>query len=209
MRNAWRRVAESTAVLAALIASPVWSQSGPVSPMILLPAHLLDLHDPGSMPGTPIADLPLVRFAPGSARAEGTSAWWRTRTHVRNTSAVADLYPVAGSGLRLSAGTRLHAGYAQVAVSPDTRTAMRNDPWRSRGPSSLGNGYQSYAPVAMVGYDRRLTERWRLGVDAGAMRGRMASIYPFDGSVGHGSGPGVDGADQVNPMMDLTVACAF
>lgn len=207
MRDAVWRGARSAVVIAGLAAAmPATADSLIPTPQIVLSLDLAQLPDPAAG----FADLPLVRIPVAVAPDRvGAVDWVRERAQMRSAHAVVDLHPVRGSGLRMSAGTRFHAGYAQTVVAPDTRLAMRVDPWGSRGQATLGNGYRSYAPVALLGYDHQLSEHWKLGIDAGAMRGRMATIYPFDGSAGRGSGPRTGDAERINPVMDFTLTHAF
>lgn len=190
------------------MAFPAAAQLPTTVPLIRTPYSVS--RPPDSASGDTPATAPIVRgtLVVVPIRDQAVT-WLRVRTKVRGERAIADFFPMTGSGVRLSAGTRLRAGYSTTSVAPDTRLALRVDPWQFRGPTTLGNGFQSFAPVALAGYDQAVAEHWRLGVDVGAMRGRMVGVYPFDGSAGRASGPRIEGADSINPVADVTLVYAF
>lgn len=92
------------------------------------------------------------------------------RMRNRNASAMADFYPVDGTGFHLSAGLRFF----------ESRSMLRRNLKEMRDlvylPRSVGNagvhwGYRRVASMA-VGYTQPLDEDVSLGIEVGAMMGR-------------------------------------
>ncbi len=120
-------------------------------------------------------------------------------------SSMTDVYLHGTYGFHLSAGSSYRVDYVAPDYGPGAAAgaaALMKLPF---GAVQLRDGYESYAPVAMLGYDHPLTDRLRIGVEGGAMRGRAAAIYPVE------SMPTEIPPDRVgiNPVGDLVVTYLF
>lgn len=116
-----------------------------------------------------------------------------------------DAYAHGDRGLRVSVGSSYHMRYRASDVGPGAaagRAALMRLPV---GAVNLRDGYESYAPVAMVGYDAAVSDRMKIGVEGGMMVGRSTAMYA-DETV-----PGLrdDSHSARNPVADLVMTYAF
>lgn len=116
-----------------------------------------------------------------------------------------DAYAHGDRGLRVSVGSSYHMRYRASDVGPGAaagRAALMRLPV---GAVNLRDGYESYAPVAMLGYDAALSDRMKIGVEGGMMVGRSTAMYA-DETV-----PGLrdDSHSARNPVADLVMTYAF
>lgn len=124
--------------------------------------------------------------------------------HARGTG-MKDAYAHGDHGLRLSVGSSYHMRYRASDVGPGAeagRAALMRLPV---GAVNLRDGYESYAPVAMVGYDAAVSDRMKIGVEGGMMVGRSTAMYA-DETV-----PGLreESHSARNPVADLVMTYAF
>lgn len=116
-----------------------------------------------------------------------------------------DAYLHGDHGLRMSVGSSYHMQYRTAPDGPGafggTGTTMR----RPAGAVNLRDGYEGYAPVAMVGYDAFVSDRMKIGVEGGMMIGRSTAMYA-DETV-----PGTGNDDRLarNPVADVVMTYAF
>lgn len=203
----WRRRTQGR-VLAAMAVASVMAPVAAVGaiPEIILPVRASQLPDP--VPATPALRPRTVHTATARPMRDSLD-WLLSRTQVRYGRAIADFYPLQGVGLHLSGGTRFNVGYDPSTFSPDTRIALTFDPRRPSGAIALRDGFERFAPIAMVGYSHPVGTRLVAGVDVGAMVGRAVTLYPFIDRPVPSVGPLRDSRALFNPVVDVTLACAF
>ncbi|MGY2735330.1 hypothetical protein [Sphingomonas sp. UYP23] len=116
-----------------------------------------------------------------------------------------DAYAHGDHGLRVSVGSSYHMRYRASDAGPGAaagRAALMRLPV---GAVNLRDGYESYAPVAMLGYDAAVSERMKIGVEGGMMVGRSTAMYADE------TLPGMrdDSHSARNPVADLVMTYAF
>lgn len=116
-----------------------------------------------------------------------------------------DAYAHGDHGLRVSVGSSYHMLYRASDVGPGAaagRAALMRLPV---GAVNLRDGYESYAPVAMLGYDAAVSDRMKVGIEGGMMVGRSTAMYA-DETV-----PGLreESHSARNPVADLVMTYAF
>ena len=176
------------------------------TPQIFLAVRTAQLPDPVTGFATlrsrtvhaPVAPAPRMYFG-----------WLTARLQPRYARAMADFYPMRASGLHLGAGTRFQAGYDWINTSPDTRVGLLYDIRKTTAGPGLRYGFERFAPIALVGYDRPIAPGWRLGLDAGVMAGQAVSLYPFVDRMSGLPGPRTNLRDRANPIVDVTLSHAF
>jgi len=128
----------------------------------------------------------------------GTSLKRRLRS--RGTG-MRDAYMDGDSGLRLSVGNSYHMTYRATSRMAGSRAAAR----RGSSAVNLRDGYEGYAPVALAGYDRFVSDRMKVGVEGGMMVGRSTAMYADE------SMPGAGSAERTarNPVADVVMTYAF
>lgn len=176
------------------------------APEIILPVRAAQLPDP--LPAAPVLRPRTVHSVVAQPPRDSLD-WLLSRTQVRYGRDIADFYPWQGVGLHLSGGTRFNVGYDPSTFSPDTRIALTFDPRRPSGAIALRDGFERFAPIAMAGYSHRIGPRVVAGFDVGAMLGRAVSLYPFIERPIASTGPMRDSRGIINPVADVTLACAF
>ena len=134
----------------------------------------------------------------------GTSMGPGERVHQRLASSMIDYYPLAGSGLHLSAGSRLYdVRVGEQANNRPLMAAQRPMPGAGGGRIGLRR-----TPALTLGYTGTLPGDTSLGFEVGAMRGRA---YDIGGRLtrptaaergGVGNGP-------LNPVVNLVVGRRF
>lgn len=102
---------------------------------------------------------------------------WRGRLRRRFASPMVDLYPIAGKGLHVSVGSRLHAR-RNFAADADKATGGLLYAPRSLGVATARGGAARFAPVATLGYTQPLGAGVSLGVEGGARMGRAFGGMP-------------------------------
>lgn len=138
--------------------------------------------------------------------ASHTGVFASIRSGMRSRgSSMTDVYVHGTYGFHLSAGSSYRVDYTAPDYGPSAPAGTAALMKLPLGAVQLRDGYESYAPVAMVGYDRPLTNRLRLGIEGGAMRGRAAAIYPVE------SMPTAIPPDRagINPVGDLVMTYLF
>lgn len=159
------------------------------------------LTDPAS--GTALGHTP--RRAPYDLRHEqreddrlGPSL--KRRLRARGTG-MRDAYMEGDSGLRLSVGNSYHMTYRATSRMAGSRAAAR----RGSSAVNLRDGYEGYAPVALAGYDRFVSDRMKVGVEGGMMVGRSTAMYADE------TMPGAGSAERTarNPVADVVMTYAF
>ena len=116
-----------------------------------------------------------------------------------------DAYLHGASGLRASVGSSYHVQYRASGTGPGRAAGSAALMRLPVGAVNLRDGYESYAPVAMVGYDAYVSDRMKIGVEGGMMVGRSTAMYA-DETV-----PGVIDTSHVarNPVADVVMTYAF
>ena len=134
----------------------------------------------------------------------GTSAGPGERVHQRLASSMVDIYPVAGSGLHLSAGSRLYD--VRVGEQASNRPLMvAQRPMLGAGGGRIGLRRN---PALTLGYTGTLMNDTSVGLEVGAMKGRAYEIggrltRPTAGDrAGVGNGP-------INPVVNFVVGRRF
>jgi len=149
----------------------------------------------GHDPRPPSYDLRLAQRDDGGVRAS-----LKRRFRARDTG-IRDAYVAGESGLRVSIGNSYHMGYAGTSRVAGSRPAAR----RGSSAVNLRDGYEGYAPVAMAGYDRFVSDRMKIGVEGGMMIGRSAAMYADETMPGAGSTE----RTARNPVADVVMTYAF
>lgn len=139
-----------------------------------------------------------LRLARQDDASLGSSLKRRFRT--RGTG-IRDAYVEGDSGLRVSIGNSYHMNYRATTRTPGSRAAVR----RGSSAVNLRDGYEAYAPVAMAGYDRFVSDRMKVGVEGGMMIGRSTAMYADE------TMPGAGSAERTarNPVADVVMTYAF
>jgi hypothetical protein len=116
-----------------------------------------------------------------------------------------DAYAHGDHGLRLSVGSSYHMRYRASDVGPGAAAGTAALMRLPVGAVNLRDGYENYAPVAMVGYDAAVSDRMKIGVEGGMMIGRSTAMYA-DETV-----PGIREESHTarNPVADLVMTYAF
>lgn len=149
----------------------------------------------GHMPRLAPYDLHHMHREDGSL---GTSL--KRRLRARGTG-MRDAYMDGDSGLRLSVGNSYHMTYRATSRMAGSRAAAR----RGSSAVNLRDGYEGYAPVALAGYDRFVSDRMKVGLEGGMMVGRSTAMYADE------SMPGAGSAERTarNPVADVVMTYAF
>ena len=195
----------AVAMLVACVASDGAAARG-AAPQIVLPIRASQLPDPD--PGFSTTRR-LTVHGPVGPPSRDYFGWLVARTQGRFGRAMGDFYPVRGSGLHLAAGTRFSPGYGPIDASPDTRIGFLYDIRKTTAGSGLRYGFDRFAPIALVGFDRRIAGGWLVGIDGGAMLGPAVSLYPFMDRPSGLPGPQNTVRDRINPVVDVTLAYGF
>uniref|UniRef100_UPI0035CBA457 hypothetical protein n=1 Tax=uncultured Sphingomonas sp. TaxID=158754 RepID=UPI0035CBA457 len=116
-----------------------------------------------------------------------------------------DAYLHGSSGARLSVGSSYHMQYRASEIGPGAAAGSAALMRMPVGTVNLRDGFESYAPVAMVGYDTYVGDRLKLGVEGGMMVGRSTAMYADDTLPDR---PGVRPGGQ-NPVADVVMTYAF
>ncbi|WP_010183950.1 hypothetical protein [Sphingomonas sp. PAMC 26605] len=116
-----------------------------------------------------------------------------------------DAYAHGDHGLRVSVGSSYHMRYRASDVGPGAAAGTAALMRLPVGAVNLRDGYENYAPVAMVGYDAAVSERMKVGIEGGMMVGRSTAMYA-DETV-----PGIREESHTarNPVADLVMTYAF
>jgi hypothetical protein len=124
----------------------------------------------------------------------------KRRFRARGTG-MRDAYVDGDSGLRMSIGNRYHMTYRATSRMPGSRGAAR----RGSNVVNLRDGFEGYAPVALAGYDRFVSDRMKIGVEGGMMIGRSTAMYADE------TMPGAGSTDRTarNPVADVVMTYAF
>ncbi|WP_010164639.1 hypothetical protein [Sphingomonas sp. PAMC 26617] len=179
------------------IGSPMEAATMPVRPgamrtVLTDPARETALgHQPRQVP----YDLRVAKRDDGSL---GTSLKRRLRPRGSGTR---DAYLDGDSGLRVSVGSSYHMSYRATSRMAGSRMAAR----RGSSAVNLRDGYEGYAPVALAGYDRFVSDRMKIGVEGGMMVGRSTAMYADE------TMPGAGSAERTarNPVADVVMTYAF
>lgn len=123
---------------------------------------------------------------------------------VRGTG-MRDAYLHGTSGLRMSVGSSYHMQYRASDYGPGAAAGSKALMRLPIGAVNLRDGYESYAPVAMAGYDTNVSDRMKIGVEGGMMVGRSTAMYA-DETMPHGSDESHVGH---NPVADVVMSYAF
>lgn len=123
---------------------------------------------------------------------------------VRGTG-MKDAYLHGTSGLRMSVGSSYHMQYRASDYGPGAAAGSKALMRLPVGAVNLRDGYESYAPVAMAGYDTYVSDRMKVGVEGGMMVGRSTAMYA-DETIPRGSDESHAGH---NPVADLVMSYAF
>lgn len=123
----------------------------------------------------------------------------KRRFRARGTG-MRDAYVDGDSGLRLSIGNSYHMAYRATSRMPGSRAARRGS-----NVVNLRDGFEGYAPVALAGYDRFVSDRMKIGVEGGMMIGRSTAMYADE------TMPGAGSAERTarNPVADVVMTYAF
>lgn len=116
-----------------------------------------------------------------------------------------DAYAHGDHGLRLSVGSSYHMRYRASDVGPGAAAGTAALMRVPVGAVNLRDGYESTAPVAMVGYDAAVGDRMKVGIEGGMMVGRSTAMYA-DETI-----PGIREESHAarNPVADLVMTYAF
>jgi hypothetical protein len=127
------------------------------------------------------------------------------RMRNRPASAMADFYPVRGTGFHLSAGLRFFEARSMLRQNLKEMRDLVYLPW-SVGNSGVHWGYRR-VPSMAIGYTQAVDEDVTVGIEVGAMMGRAtSSIRRF------GQDPSIrrnDGRHGANPIVHLLVGVKF
>jgi len=125
----------------------------------------------------------------------------RERIHQRIASSMIDFYPVGTSGFHLSAGTRM---YDPRAGEQLTNRGLITAPRQLNVPG--GRAGLRRTPALTMGYTGEVADRTSLGVEVGAMRGR---VYSNATDAARLTRAERGGRNPVNPMVNLVVGRRF
>ena len=129
----------------------------------------------------------------------------------RFASTMIDLYPSAATGFHASFGTRF---FKRATIRRDQEEATRGLLYTPRMPrGGLGGvrGFRRSTPAATVGYTELLRPNLMVGVEGGALLGRVVQPLPSGRRLAGlpGGGRDRDRAMLANPVLNLTLAYAF
>ncbi len=176
------------------------------TPRIFLAFRASLLPDP--VTGFPGTGQRTVR-APGPPRQRDIFGWLMARTELRSASPIVEFRPMARSNLRLSFGTRFYSRYSADLTSPDAEVALHFNPFGNARPVALHQGFERFAPIALIGFDRPIGGGWRAGVDGGAMLGQAVTVYPYVQQPIDLLGAQRPQTDTLNPVGAVTLAYQF
>ena len=194
-----------------LLAGGVLPTCAPAAPREAIPRIYLAFRAsllPDPVPAFPGIGERIVR-APGPPAQRDILGWLEARTALRPARTIVDFRPMPTSNLRLSLGTRFYSGYSADGTSPGAEAALNFNPRGNNRPAALRDGFDRFAPIALIGFERAIGGGWRAGVDAGAMLGRAVSVVPNVDRPGGISGAQTPHADPLNPVGAVTLNYAF
>lgn len=125
----------------------------------------------------------------------------RERIHQRIASSMVDFYPVGTSGFHLSAGTRM---YDPRAGEQLTNRGLIPAPRQLNVPG--GRAGLRRTPALTMGYTGEIADGATLGIEVGAMRGR---VYSNATDAARLTRADRGGRNPVNPMVNLVVGRRF
>ena len=176
------------------------------SPRIFLAFRASLLPDP--VPAFPGIGERTVR-APGPPAQRDILGWLVARTALRSARAIVDFHPMPRSTLRLSLGTRFYTDYGADGTTPDAEVALHFNPRGNNRSVALRDGFERFAPIALIGFDRAIGGGWRAGVDGGAMLGQAVTVFPYVDRPSGLPGAQTPPADSLNPVGAVTLSYAF
>lgn len=189
---------------AALVASPAWA------------SEPSDGDASGAVATTMVAAVPIV---PGLDRIDLTirqpsapDPFGTVKGAIRHrfASAMIDLYPARGAGFHVSVGTRFYTRRNFARDAMESTGGLLYSPRLPRGGIAIGRGFRRYTPAATMGYTVLADRPLLIGVEAGALFGRVVSPMPRGARLSGTSGErGDPHRQQLNPLLNLTVAYAF
>lgn len=187
-------------------------------------SHIVSLEDPASTqdpaavrgttahalvsmsPHTETGDQPAVSYDLRLARGYQANAVTTLKQNLRaRGTGMKDAYAHGDRGLRVSVGSSYHMRYRASDVGPGAAAGTDALMRLPVGAVNLREGYENYAPVAMLGYDAAVSERMKVGIEGGMMVGRSTAMYA-DETV-----PGLreESHSARNPVADLVMTYAF
>lgn len=125
----------------------------------------------------------------------------REHIHQRIASSMVDFYPIGSSGFHLSAGTRMYdpRGGEQL-----TNRGLMAAPRQLNVPGVRAGLRRT--PALTMGYTGEIADRTRLGVEVGAMKGRVYSNATDAAKLTRSER---SGTNPVNPMVNLVIGRRF
>lgn len=157
-------------------------------------------------PGAQASADPATSYDLRLARGYQSNAVARLKQNLRaRGTGMKDAYAHGDSGLRVSVGSSYHMRYRPSNVGPGAAAGTAALMRVPLGAVNLRDGYENYAPVAMVGYDTAIGDRMKVGIEGGMMVGRSTAMYA-DETV-----PGLREESHAarNPVADLVMTYAF
>jgi hypothetical protein len=116
------------------------------------------------------------RMGPRLVRRGGYTAL-TDMVHPRPFRGMTDVYPFAGAGFHVSAGSRyFQRANFWSAAEQATRGLLFNP--RSRGGGGVATGYRGRTWALTAGYDVELLPRLVVGIEGGALKGRAINPGP-------------------------------
>lgn len=184
-----------TVVALMSIAGPAWAREGATDFAGLSPLPISTLST------APVAVAPDLRLRVSIATLAPISTTLDLDGAVRRRfdSSMIDYYPPAAAGFHLSAGVRLFALHNFAREAEKATHGLL----QSARIGGFGSASRHLTPVMMVGYDRLVSQHLSLGIEGGALVGRLTPTSRLLSGLG-----GRDGS-RINPLVHATLGWHF
>ena len=188
-----------------MAAQPAFAAEGSAMPAGAAPLFATTIST--GLIGPVLADLrlPTVTLAPSAPTIalDENSMLRRRFTGV----SMMEFYPVANSGFHLSAGVRLYSRRNFSKETEDSAHGLLATTRVNAAPIVSRAGLRKFNPALTAGYTMALSAMTRIGVEGGAMMGRLFASAP--GLPHHAFGSGSENSFRPNAVANLVFGMHF